>query len=208
MPPKNHFKPGPSIGTKFGKLTVIAEGSPMLESSRQQVPTSICRCDCGRVVTIRNYVLTRKKSPAKSCGCTRRHGQSTRSGASREYRAWQDMKTRCRRDPRYKNISVCPEWLNNFPQFLSDMGECPIGMTLDRIDNTKGYEPGNCRWASWTTQANNRRCNRIIEVNGVKKTVQEWMKHNGLDDTTFYRRLSIGWSEKDAASLPRRGKPT
>lgn len=206
MPQKSQFKPGPEPGTKYGKLTVICPHKPIIDAGKQQVPTSLCRCDCGKELVVRNYVLTRKRSPAKSCGCMRAHGQATRSAKSREYRAWIDMKTRCRRDPRYQHIFVCHTWQDSFTAFLSDMGLCPPGMTLDRIDNLQGYFPGNCRWTSSKVQNNNRRNNRIIEVNGVKRTVQQWMEFHGLDSTTFYRRLRLGWTEIDAASCPKWGK--
>lgn len=203
MPRKNCFKTI-DLGTKFGKLTVIGQAAPIQEG-RNRTAASICLCDCGNEIVIRNYVLRRGNKPASSCGCTRRHGQAVRSAKSREYRAWNDMKTRCRRDPRYQNISVCQKWLKDFPCFFHDMGPCPLGATLDRIDNNRGYEPGNCRWASIKAQNNNRRSNRVIVVNGVSQTVSQWMEAHGLHYTTFYRRLQRGWSEEDAASRPRAG---
>lgn len=71
-----------------------------------------------------------------------------------------------------RGISVCERWLptgkldnQGYKNFLEDMGECPEGMTLDRIDNTKGYSPENCRWANWHTQNRNR--SNVSEHPGV-----------------------------------------
>jgi hypothetical protein len=203
MPARNQFKPGPAVGTRFGKLVVIAVGEPIIESGRQQVAASVCRCDCGKIFTVRNYVLTRKRSPAKSCGCTRKHGKATRQKLSRAYTAWLNMKTRCRRDKRYADIHICDAWFNSFQAFIDDMGECPEGLTLDRIDTTGNYEPSNCRWATMKQQNNNKTSNHTITVNGVSKTVVGWMEHHRLDKTTFYRRLILGWTEEEAASTPK-----
>ena len=205
MPRKNQFKPGPEPGTVFGYLTVVGKGSPITERSHQ-VPTSKCICKCGKEITIRNYVLTRKAKPAQSCGCVRVHGCANRDKSDRTYRAWADMKTRCKRHSNYKDVRVCERWLKSFLNFKEDMGECPPGLTLDRINVLGDYEPTNCRWVDMVVQANNRTNNRRITVEGTTKTVQEWMKFHGLDSTTFYRRLKLGWTVEEAAGTPKRGR--
>lgn len=203
MPVRNDFKPGPDPGTVLGKLTVLRAGDPILESNRQRVPTSVCQCECGQVLAIRNYVLTRKRSPARSCGCTRKHGHAGRQRKSRTYNAWINMKTRCRRDFHYNHVNICETWLNSYEAFVLDMGECPRGMTLDRIDTNGNYEPSNCRWATAKQQQNNRSNNRTISVGGITRTVAEWMEFHGMDASTFYRRLRLGWTEQEAAGTPK-----
>ena len=82
-----------------------------------------------------------------------------------EYRAWHNMKSRCNnpRDGAYKHyggrgITVCQEWNDSFEAFIKYMGKKPsYELSLDRVANDAGYFPGNCRWATWTQQANNTR---------------------------------------------------
>ena len=204
MPVLNQFKPGPEPGSTFGKLTVIKSGEPVKDGN-QRASTSVCSCACGNVVIIRDYVLRRINT--KSCGCTRAHGHGRRgSNKSRTYSLWQNMLTRCRRDKRYVNIEVCAAWRTSYPQFLADMGECPPGLSLDRINNLGNYEPGNCRWANMKEQNNNRRSNRLITYDGKTQTVSQWMNQHGMDYSSFYRRLALGWDESSAAGLPKGSK--
>ena len=83
--------------------------------------------------------------------------------------------------PNYKNyggrgITVCSEW-TDFTQFLKDMGEKPQGYSIERKNNNSGYCPENCIWASKKEQANNRRGNIYVQVNGVKYTVAQFADH-------------------------------
>lgn len=93
---------------------------------------------------------------------------------SKENNAWTNMIQRCtnpnRPDYKYygdRGITVCPEWLNSFGQFLKNMGNCPEGMSLDRIDNSKNYEPNNCRWATKNEQMQNTRKTMIITYKDI-----------------------------------------
>jgi len=111
------------------------------------------------------------------------------------------MLNRCRNQndkdyPRYggRGITVCERW-NEFANFLADMGECPKGMTIDRAENAKGYEPGNCHWKTAKQQARNRRNNKLVTINGTTLTAAEWDEKSGFNRGTVARRVSRGWPE-------------
>lgn len=92
-----------------------------------------------------------------------------------------------------RGITVCDRWLT-FENFLADMGERPTGMTLDRKDNEKGYEPGNCRWATAIEQANNKRANTYYQVGGTRMSMADWARHFGVKYTWLqYRIKALGF---------------
>ena len=121
-----------------------------------------------------------------------------RKPKKRLYNIWVDMRQRCKNDgnPYHDNwgnrgISVCKEW-DSFETFQE--WACANGyddsLTIDRIDNDKGYCPENCRWSTYKEQANNTRKNRYVEINGEKKTVKQWCKELGIVTAgTAYRRV-------------------
>lgn len=100
-----------------------------------------------------------------------------------------------------RGITVCERW-RNYDLFFADMGERLPGTTLDRIDNDRGYEPGNCRWATKAQQITNTRANRYLEHNGERLTIVEWGRRNGINHSTIHCRLAWGWPVDLAVTLP------
>jgi hypothetical protein len=93
-----------------------------------------------------------------------------------------------------RGIGVCDRW-RNFENFLVDMGDCPPGQSLDRRDNNRDYEPGNCRWADGKTQGRNKRANHWITFKGETLTLVEWAERVGLKEKTLRARLvDHGWT--------------
>jgi len=144
-------------GERYGRLVVTVQRNPC-------EPRIQCRCDCGKDHSLPLGQWGR----TQSCGCLRseillaRHTRHGYSGTS-IYMTWTDLVGRCTR-PTHKRwadyggrgITVCERW-RDFANFLTDVGDRPSGMTLDRIDNDRGYEPDNVRWTDYSTQAKNRR---------------------------------------------------
>jgi len=91
---------------------------------------------------------------------------------------------------------VCDRWRNSFEVFFEDMGNCPEGQSLDRIDVERGYSPENCRWAPQETQMNNRRNTIYIEFQGENHHISEWAEILGTSWGSIYQRLRISSPEE------------
>lgn len=186
------------VGGEFGKLKVESfshkEGGNYYWS---------CRCECGTLRIVDGSSL--KSGRTRSCGCLKKelmkssrttHGQYKDGKTTTEINRWMGMKSRCYNlnSPHYKDyggrgIKVCDRWLESFDNFFEDLGKCPEGMTLDRINNDGDYEPGNVKWSTRKEQANNRRNNRPIIFNGETKNLLEWATYLGISYNILWGRL-------------------
>lgn len=135
-----------------------------------------------------------RNSPARVHG-EARHGQRTR-----EYHAWRQMKRRCysKNVAEFKNyggrgIVVCDLWRNDYLAFKRDMGLCPTGYSLDRINNEGPYSPENCRWASREQQMRNTRNNVYFTYLGKTQTMAEWAIELKISYDCLRRRRDLGW---------------
>lgn len=123
-----------------------------------------------------------------------------------EYRSWKDMKARCltktNKNYQYyggRGIKVCDRWKNSFMAFYEDMGKKPtLKYTIERINNNGNYEPSNCKWATRTEQANNKRNNRLLTNDNITKTVAEWSRFLDIPTTTIIWRLNRNKTEKES----------
>ena len=202
-------------GQNFGRLVVEAFAG---KDSIGKV-LWFCRCECGGTKTTRAENLS--SGSTRSCGCMaqeqreaaakKRNHDFSRANNTKEYRAWESMIRRCY-DPKHASyarysaagIKVCDTWRESFAAFLTCMGKAPNGATLDRIDNSRGYEPGNCRWATMKQQANNRRSNTLLTFNGETLNIQGWSERLGRPKSTITNRIRYGWSvERALTELPR-----
>ena len=186
------------IGHVKGKLTVLEyDGYYAKEGNKQVQHWYKCKCECGNIVIVaRKQLLSNSKHATTSCGCSRkRHGYHKHPA----YNSYKGMITRVRRPDIYRhknyilnNIKVCKEWDGNPKAFCewADKNGYKKGLTLDRIDNLKDYEPSNCRWVTPLVQSNNRPAyNHNITYEGKTQSIAMWARELGIKENTLRSRL-------------------
>lgn len=206
---------GERIGRRFGRLVV--ESVSRERRGKRDMIMARCRCDCGTVKDVFWQALADGRT--KSCGCLNKELAAecgrrllTKHGGShtRLYRIFQSMHERCYRPQHMhyakyggRGIGICDEWRRNFAAFREWAMSHGYDDTLsiDRIDNDRGYSPDNCRWVDAKTQNNNRRTNRMLTVGEQTHTLAEWSRLTGIGCTTIRERLKRGWSEARAVGV-------
>jgi hypothetical protein len=156
-----------------------------------------CLCDCGEITFAAASNI--KSGTTRSCGClVRDTSRKTLTGNTRnrthnmsrssEHKTWCTMKQRCGnpKNHKYKDygargITVCERWIASFENFYADMGPKPSkAHSIDREDNDGPYHPDNCRWSIPLVQARNSRRARVIEIDGQKRCISEWVEFLGV----------------------------
>jgi hypothetical protein len=206
-------------GKRFGRLVAL-KLDHIKKYKNNCVEQWLCSCDCGKEKIIAKTSLT--SGATVSCGCRhsealrinqkerRKHGDSLFPKRSRIYRIWLGMRSRCNnlKNERYidyggRGIKVCPEWDNYliFKEWALSHGYSD-NLSIDRIDNDKGYSPDNCRWATAKEQMRNVRYNVFFEYNGEKLILEDWAKKTGIGRGTLFHRLKSGMSIEKALTTP------
>jgi hypothetical protein len=198
-----------SIGDKFGEWEVISKTT----SDKNRNTKWLCKCSCGKIKSVYGYHL--RKGNTLSCGCKNyknlkpqiKHNMT----GTRIYGIWTHMRARCYnpKSQKYEDyggrgIDICKGW-DDFEIFYKWAIENGYkrNLTIDRIDNNKGYYPNNSRWATRKTQANNTRSNVKIVINGVEKTLKQWSEYANINYSTLYARYKNGWVGEDLISASR-----
>lgn len=172
----------------------------------------VCLCSCGRECEkLLSHVL---RGATKSCGCLKKSGinayRTHGLTGTPEHRVWKGIRRRCngqnRKDyERYggKGITVCKRW-SSFENFLSDMGKRPSNKhSIERRNNTKGYSPANCYWATDDEQRNNKRTSRIIKIGRRKQTLRQWCDEFDAPYARVHDRIDLlGWDPLRALQTP------
>ena len=202
------------LGQRFGRLLVIGRAA---NDGRGEIRW-MCRCDCGNHKAVLSSHL--RSGRIVSCRCFQaertaernreqaKHGHCINGTRTSTYFTWAGMHSRCYRPEnkswsRYgaRGIGVCDRWFI-FENFLSDMGERPIGKTLDRKDRNGNYTPKNCKWSTLIEQQSHTPRNHFIEVNGISRTVAEWARVRGFKHPQrIHERIRKGWTEREAVTL-------
>jgi hypothetical protein len=202
-------------GLRFGRLTVLRRTD---RKSKDRNIYWSCACDCGKEVEILGRSLYR--GATVSCGCfgkERRREACTTHGLSdtRTYRIWGAMIARCIKpsSAAYRHyggrgIKVCYRWMESFEAFVEDMGECPEGMTIERVDNDGPYSKENCKWASRQEQSSNTRRTHRITLGGETRPLREWAKILGIVDSALSWRIERWGIERALTTYGPRTKAT
>lgn len=186
------IKNKPTIGKRYGEVCVVEDLGLSINSKGKRGRFVKLLCDCGAErVARKEQVLA-----GKIVICAKHHGLSR----SKTSNIWRGMITRCTNpdDRNYaayggRGIGVSDDW-SLFANFLRDMGPCPEGKSLDRIDNNQGYSKENCRWATTKEQARNKRGNIFLEYEGKRLCISDWAVIKKLKTNTIQRRIKAGWS--------------
>jgi hypothetical protein len=200
-------------GQTFGRLYVISR----FGTNKAGLATWLCRCSCsGKELVVAGVYLRRAHEPRRSCGCIQKEKAAValqqtaskhRMHRTPEHVLWSSIKWRCRPGAEYwrRGIAVCEKWSKSFLAFFADVGKKPgPDYSLDRIDNNKGYEPGNVRWATRSEQARNTSKTHYVTVGRERLSIADWAERIGVSRELIYDRISSGWSDARAVTTPRR----
>lgn len=194
-------------GKSFGYWKVIRRAG----RTKGGKSTWLCECICGKMKEVRGDIL--KSGQSKSCGCMTTElsaEKNTTHGKTKTklYRVWNQMiqRTTNKKTKDYKyyggrGITVCKEWKESFETFetWAHINGYADNLTIDRIDNNKGYEPNNCRWVTRKVQSRNTRYNHFLTYNGTTKTITDWAQETGIKRCVLYERINkLGWDVEKA----------
>ena len=208
------------VGRQFGRWTVLGKEDDYIDKSGRIYHVWKCQCSCANH-TVKNVLAKNLlRGTSQSCGCLsiefcKENFSTHHESETRLYGIWCNMRKRCNNPndsayPRYggRGITVCDEWneYENFRDWANTNGYDNT-LTIDRINNDEGYNPNNCRWVDYKTQANNTRNNVNITIDSETHTISQWSDITGVPAYEIAFRIRHGWDEIDAVMTPLHYKP-
>jgi len=193
-------------GMLFGDLIVLIR-----DGSRGKSVLWRCACSCGGEKVVLGQNL--KNGSVRSCGC-KSHPKTHGMTDTRLYQTWASMHARCRSKSYHarqhytdRGIAVCDEWkaFEPFRDWALAKGYSD-DLTLDRLDNDRGYAPDNCRFITLAEQQRNKRNHRMLTAHGNTRMLVDWAALLGVKPSTILGRLKNGWSVEDAVTKPSQGR--
>ena len=196
-------------GHVYGRLTVLSRA----EKKNKRTAWN-CQCSCGAALVVTGDAM--RTGNTNSCGCLRTENKSSQGMGSitPEYHSWFSMIQRCTNTEHisYKRygsagVTVYAPWVASFQEFKKHIGPRPTaGHSIDRIDGSKGYEPGNVRWATCVEQSANRKNTALVDYKGFRQPLALLARAHGLDPKVVYARVvRLGWSVEKALTTPVNG---
>ena len=208
MPKRANITFGEAYGSTY--WTPLYEAEPYVDSKGNRFRVLHCKCKCGTEKDVLMSNVTQGKSV--SCGCHRSELNSRHNMCNKRlYHIWENMIQRCtnKNHGSYKGyggrgITVCDEWRDfcAFYQWAMSAGYSD-DLSIDRIDVDKGYSPDNCRWATTSQQANNKRSSHFLEWDNKRMTVTQWAEFLNVPPNRIHSRLRSGWGVGDALFTPK-----
>lgn len=187
-----------AVGEVHGRLTLMA----LAGSDHAGKTLGRYACSCGNTAIKR--VSNVRSGTATSCGCyavETTKARLTTHGLTGDprFQVWIDMRKRCLNPDSSEHdnyggrgIEIHPDWLDNPAKFIADMGPRPKGGTIERVDNSQGYTPDNCVWATMSAQQNNKRTNLLLTHRGATATLAQWARSENLPVSTVVFRFHRG----------------
>ena len=204
-------------GQKFGMLTVICRANDHIQPSGRKIVMWLCECSCNENKQVEVNASNLVNGKVISCGCVGRRKSSERlkthgKCGSRIHTTYTNMKQRCcnpkcREYPQYggRGVVICDEWLGedgfmNFYNWAIANGY-EDSLSIDRIDVDGNYEPSNCRWANFLTQANNKQNTLKYDIGKGPQALSDLCRDYSLSKSMVWKRLKRGWTIEEALEL-------
>lgn len=205
----------PYVGMKVNYVTLLYPfyKTTISQSKERKRLYWRVKCICGNELNARLERVVGKGRKIKSCGCKHSYGNHITHNLSktRLYTIFRSMVERCENANSSaweyygsRGITICDEWRNDFKNFYdwSQKNGYNENLTIDRINNDGNYEPSNCRWVDYKTQARNTRSNRYIEIDGEVRCLSEWCEVLDVNIHTVKWRIAQGMDHKIALTKP------